>query len=141
MSDGFQIGGEALRAVVNEVDGEVEREMNVFDFRMSSIHSLRPSYHSWSLSRTRGLTYKPPKGVTIRSTRSGWVSKRNVSARRNSKWVLFQLTIYFLRYHWKIILSSGVKVSHSGWPSTLVKDKNLPHNFFVVNEINVLHSG
>lgn len=61
--------------------------------RMSSIHSLRPFYHSWSLSRTRGSTYKPPRGVITRSTKNGWVSKRNVSARRSFRWVNFLLSV------------------------------------------------
>lgn len=58
-----------------------------FACRMSSIHSLRLSYRSWSLSRTRGSTYRRRRGDTTRSTRSGWASRRSASARRNSRWV------------------------------------------------------
>lgn len=69
---------------------------SIFARRMSSIHSLRPSYHSWNLSRTRGSTYKRPRGVTTRNTRNGWVSKRNVSARRSSRWVnRFDISLFF----------------------------------------------
>lgn len=75
--------------------GWEKRRGTIFDFflssfsarRMSSIHSLRLSYRSWSLSRTRGSTYRRRRGGTTRSTRSGWASRRSASARRNSRWV------------------------------------------------------
>lgn len=53
---------------------------------MSSIHLSRLFYHSWSLSRTHGSTYKLPRDDTTRNTKSGWAWKRNASVRRNSRW-------------------------------------------------------
>lgn len=64
------------------------------DCRMNFIHLSRPFYRSSSLFHTHGSTYKLPRDVTIRNTRSEWVWRKNVSVRKNSRWgILFEISV------------------------------------------------